>query len=871
MRVRRIAVTLLAAAGCVFFLCQQPVYALIERLTPLATILDDADEVFIAHFDRINAEKPAAVLAWDKNLIGKTVLRQLPVNLTGDKENHTPEFLKRIAPKLPVVLFVTSRDDKFLALGYTDGTWFQMIGTKTEDGKQARWVFTHCEIYLRRTYNGTTKEMIAVVTDVVSGKKKPPKPNPKEPPGFGPEVKVEDKAENQNPNDEGKLKSQIRNPKLHIGASPAGGLAAVFSPCLSVSPLSGGLHPRLAEPIWHSMLLLPAVGVVTLPFLAPLAVLLQLLFPGLLRDQWRQYKIVISVLTTQSSLLAVHWIVLRWFVAVRPRWLGDDVLWGAMVAVALVGLLAACIQRWRQPAGAATVNVRPAPVEYIAVGVLFLAGIGWAAFLYFTGGSPFDQMFVVTIAAGAAFIHLWLRGRKTTATANETPRPLGFSTELVLLGGLFVAGLGLGLHLNASQENQVAGAVTAEWPTFRGSPARTGSVVASDPGPSHPEILWVYDPKERKGRIRMHSSPAVVDDQVYVGALYELQSLTEGAVYCVNTADGKAAGDKILKAGERTWRFAAEGSLKPVFSSPTVSGGRLYFGEGYHQDHGCRLFCLDAQKADRPLWSFLTHSHVESSPCIAGSHIYFGAGDDGIICLDISDSELAGDPAYVPKQVWQFPNVHVDGSCLVVDGRLFVGSVMGDVYKDFCALGVDAATGKMIWRVPAPMPLPASPAYAAGRVFFGLGNGKFDIDDDHPAGAVWCLDAAGGKEIWHFDTGGSMLATPAITGDRVVAASRDGHCYCLSHDKGDSIWKVNLEGPINASPIVAGGKVYVLTVSGLLVCLRQDDGTEIWRLTLDVPDDDAYSSPTLAGGRLYVAAGGKLCCIGDASPASAGR
>ena len=95
-----------------------------------------------------------------------------------------------------------------------------------------------------------------------------------------------------------------------------------------------------------SLLLLPAVGVVTLPFLAPLAVLLQLLFPGLLRDQWRRYKIVISVLMTQSSLLAIHWIVVRWVVAVRPRWLGDDVLWWALVAVSGVGIVAACFERW---------------------------------------------------------------------------------------------------------------------------------------------------------------------------------------------------------------------------------------------------------------------------------------------------------------------------------------------------------------------------------------------------------------------------------------------------------------------------------------------------------------------------------------------
>src|SRR5262245_56108010 len=157
MGARRFPASCLLAAACLA-VGSEPAMALIERLMPLATILDDSDEVFVAHFERIDAERPAALLVWDKDLHGKTALRRLPVNLTGDKEKHTPEFLKRIAPKLPVVLFVTRRDDKYLALGYTDGTWFQLIGTKADDGRTVRWVFTHCEIYLRRTFTGTTKE-----------------------------------------------------------------------------------------------------------------------------------------------------------------------------------------------------------------------------------------------------------------------------------------------------------------------------------------------------------------------------------------------------------------------------------------------------------------------------------------------------------------------------------------------------------------------------------------------------------------------------------------------------------------------------------------------------------------------------------------
>ena len=75
--------------------------------------------------------------------------------------------------------------------------------------------------------------------------------------------------------------------------------------------------------------------------------------------------------------------------------------------------------------------------------------------------------------------------------------------------------------------------------------------------------------------------------------------------------------------------------------------------------------------------------------------------------------------------------------------------------------------------------------------------------------------------------------------------------------------RVRFAGVEAQNAVVAGDKVYVLTVSGSLVCLASGDGAELWRQSLEVPDDDAYASPTLAGRRLYVAAGGKLYCLGE--------
>src|SRR5207253_7540934 len=114
------------------------------------------------------------------------------------------------------------------------------------------------------------------------------------------------------------------------------------------------------------------------------------------------------------------------------------------------------------------------------------------------------------------------------------------------------------------------------------------------------------------------------------------------------------------------------------------------------------------------------------------------AGDDGIYCVDgQSLSGGAGDQPPSPHVVWHVEALHVDASPLVVGERLFVGSVVGTRRRDLRVVAVNTVTSQIAWQVDTPLPAPAAPAYAAGRVFFALGNGKMDRDADQPAGALW--------------------------------------------------------------------------------------------------------------------------------------
>ena len=71
-----------------------------------------------------------------------------------------------------------------------------MLATKVPEADKTVFAFTNGEPYLRRTFKGTTEEMKTVVSEVLAGKGKAPKTDPKEPPGFGPEATPEKKDSN---------------------------------------------------------------------------------------------------------------------------------------------------------------------------------------------------------------------------------------------------------------------------------------------------------------------------------------------------------------------------------------------------------------------------------------------------------------------------------------------------------------------------------------------------------------------------------------------------------------------------------------------------------------------------------------------------
>jgi outer membrane protein assembly factor BamB len=592
-----------------------------------------------------------------------------------------------------------------------------------------------------------------------------------------------------------------------------------------------------------SELLLP-LGVIALPAIAPLIALIQLLFPGLLGEHWKQYRAAIGALLSQSTLMFAQWLAaMFWVPAEGSWWLGPQALAWGLAAIAAIGFFASLVMRPQ------TADARPAKIEFLALQGLALASVVWLAWQWFSGASVLDQMLVIAAACLGGIVHLLFRG----AWAKSNRRP-AFATESIFLLLMAAGGVALAQYVFAGFDRHGNLAQTSDASTFRCDQPRTGSHDSTDTGPARPvELSSAYVPEYRSGELLLESSPVISGGALLIGARHRVQASFLGILFGVPLHD-----DGSLSQVE-AWRWG-DNEARAIFSSPAVQSGYIYFGEGYHQHQNCRLLCLDARDG-RLAWSFRTTSHVESPPTIVGERIYFGAGDDGLYCLNLPRQK--GEP---PTVAWHYKTIHVDASPLVVDGKVIVGGVVGDVLANLKVVALDEATGKKLWERPSELPFPAAASYADGGVFLGLGNGKLSGEAAQPRGMVWRLSASDRQKEWEFPLASSVLSSPIPADGRVHFVARSGECYGLDAASGERLWKHEIGEDVLSSPIVSGGRMFVVTSHGSVVCLDARSGQEIWRLDeLRQATAEVYSSPMLANGRIYVAIGGKVHCVGDAT------
>jgi len=182
----------------------------------------------------------------------------------------------------------------------------------------------------------------------------------------------------------------------------------------------------------------------------------------------------------------------------------------------------------------------------------------------------------------------------------------------------------------------------------------------------------------------------------------------------------------------------------------------------------------------------------------------------------------------------------------------------------------DKASGEMTWKVPRnyKTPTEGDHGYATPLVIDHEGNEALliwgaqhlTLHDGRDGRVLWsCGDFnPESKSLW------PSIATPVICGDvAIVPFGRNDRGMPRLHGigtggKGDVTathrhWKRSDIGTFVPSPVAYQGKAYLVGDKGQVHCLDPATGQTIWSAAFPKHRAKFYSSPLIAGGRLYAA------------------
>ncbi|PJJ09605.1 outer membrane protein assembly factor BamB [Flavobacterium sp. 1] len=276
------------------------------------------------------------------------------------------------------------------------------------------------------------------------------------------------------------------------------------------------------------------------------------------------------------------------------------------------------------------------------------------------------------------------------------------------------------------------------------------------------------------------SSPVINPDKQNPSVFF---GSSDGNVYALNA-----------NTGELKWKFETKGS---IHCSPVLYKNTLYIGSW-----DANLYALDIETG-KEHWKFETGTKIgfkgiESTVAIANDMVYFGARDPFLFALN----------AVTGKLVWKYDVAHswIISSAVVDNGVVYVGTS-----DTFALLGLDAKSGKELFRFKANGYVYSSPAIVGDTVYFGDFTGNFFAVNTKSLGKEWnsfstenrklfaseilnnnFIDfsyAAKGADLSFYDINktvmdrfyklGSIVSSPFVANNTVYFGSADGNCYAI--------------------------------------------------------------------------------------------
>ncbi len=386
-----------------------------------------------------------------------------------------------------------------------------------------------------------------------------------------------------------------------------------------------------------------------------------------------------------------------------------------------------------------------------------------------------------------------------------------------------------------------------DWASWRG-PSGDGVAPAQDLVTTWDDaanVLWRTDVPGRG-----HSSPIVVGDKVFLATAVESQE--EQIVLAYRRTDGEEMWRTVIHQGG--FPSTREVHQKATNANGTIAsdGQRLYIAM-FNSD---AIFATSLDLDGNILWQkeigkFVSKFGYAPSPVIYKSLVIFTADNKGggyIAALDGATGQIA----------WRVPRGQVDSysspAIATVGDRdqLLISGC--DAVTSY-----DPATGEQLWSTPCIAEATCGTVVTTGDKICASGG--------FPDNETVCLSAEGTR-LWSSN---DRIYEPSmvIAAGRLIGVSDDGIASCWDMDTGDRLWRERLGGNFSASPVAVGDTIYVPNLEGRTFVFRAGDELEM--IAENRLGDDAYASPAIASGQLFLRIGvgegpqrrEQLVCIGS--------
>ncbi len=309
-------------------------------------------------------------------------------------------------------------------------------------------------------------------------------------------------------------------------------------------------------------------------------------------------------------------------------------------------------------------------------------------------------------------------------------------------------------------------------------------------------VIWKHDYDLKAFHINgdnsfASSSPAVDKDYVYVASTAPEQSTLSALSH-----DGKEVWSVDLGS------FVSQHGAAP---SPIVFHDTVFLAFD-QEGPGSYVIAVD-RNTGKQRWKIdrKTAYAASATPCI-----YEPKGKPPQVVFSSRGEGLTGYDVETGKLLWQANDVYtvrVNASPIVA-GDLILGTCgEGSSGKMLVAIrpGADGEKPKVVWKTTQNVP----------NVPTGLVKGNL-LFLWHDTGAITCLRADTGEQVWHDKVPTTFYASPVCAGGNLYCISRKGDVFVVAAtEKFQLISQESLNEGSHATAAIADGRIYFRTFSHL--------------------------------------------------------